>query len=111
MKQFIYLTALTGLLVACQGEKGAKAYDWETDLQERLRIDFCRTEKEVRAYIQTYIPEVTDAQMRDWEARNVLEYQLIDGEKRYFRNAGPNLFRVDSACHAIKVAKEGAPLS
>ncbi|MCF2603784.1 transglutaminase domain-containing protein [Parabacteroides distasonis] len=111
MKQFIYITLLTGLFTACQSDKQAETYSWETDLQERLRIDFCRTEKEIRDYVRTYIPEVTDEQMRDWEARNVLEYKLIDGEKRYFRNAGPNLFRVDSACHAIKVAKEGAPLS
>lgn len=111
MKQFIYITLLTGLFTACQSDKQAETFSWETDLQERLRIDFCRTEKEIRDYVRTYIPEVTDEQMRDWEARNVLEYKLIDGEKRYFRNAGPNLFRVDSACHAIKVAKEGAPLS
>ena len=32
---------------------------------------------------------------------------MLDGEKRYFRNAGPNLFRVDSACYDIKIAKEG----
>ena len=111
MKHLIYLTALTGLLTACSGGKKAETYNWASDLQERLRMDFCRTEEEVRHYIQTYIPDVTDTQMRDWEARNVLEYKLIDGEKRYFRNAGPNLFRMDSACHAIKVAKEGAPLS
>lgn len=45
--------------MACQGKKKAEAYDWENDLQERLRIDFCRTEAEVRNYIQTYIPDVT----------------------------------------------------
>lgn len=111
MKHLIYLAALASLLMACQGKKQTEAYAWETDLQERLRIDFCRTMQEVRNYIQTYIPNVTDEQLRDWEARNVLEWKMIDGEKRYFRNAGPNLFRVDSACHAIKVAKEGAPLS
>ena len=111
MKPFIYLTILAGLLVACQGDKKTATYTWENDLQERLRMDFCRTEKEIRDYIQTYIPDLTDEQMRDWEARNVLEWKMMDGEKRYFRNAGPNLFRVDSICHAIKVAKEGAPLS
>lgn len=31
---------------------------------------------------------------------------MLDGEKRYFRNAGPNLFRVDSACYDVKIAKE-----
>lgn len=36
---------------------------------------------------------------------------MLDGEKRYFRNAGPNLFRVDSACYDVKIAKEGTALS
>ncbi|MBQ8501403.1 MAG: transglutaminase domain-containing protein, partial [Bacteroides sp.] len=51
----------------------------------------------------------TDEQMRRWEASNALECMVLDGEKRYFRNAGPNLFRIDSACYNIKVAKEGIP--
>lgn len=111
MKRLIYLAMLAGWLMACQNDKQAASYTWENDLQERLRIDFCRTEQEVRDYIQTYIPDVTDEQLQDWEARNALEWMMMDGEKRYFRNAAPNLFRIDSICHAIKVAKEGAPLS
>ncbi len=46
--------------------------------------------------------------MRQWEASKALECMVLDGEKRYFRNAGPNLFRVDSACYDIKIAKEGS---
>ena len=45
--------------------------------------------------------------LRRWEASKALECMTLDGEKRYFRNAGPNLFRVDSACYKIKVAKDG----
>ena len=51
--------------------------------------------------------DVTDEQMRQWEASKALECMMLDGEKRYFRNAGPNLFRVDSTCYDIKIAKEG----
>ena len=36
-----------------------------------------------------YIPDVTDEQMRQWEASKALECMMLDGEKRYFRNAGP----------------------
>ncbi len=54
---------------------------------------------------------MTDAQMRQWEASKALECMTLDGEKRYFRNAGPNLFRVDSACYKIKAARDGVSLS
>ena len=40
------------------------------------------------------------------QASKALECMMLDGEKRYFRNAGPNLFRVDSTCYDIKIAKE-----
>lgn len=89
-----------------------KPFDWETERMNRIKIDFSRTEEQVKEYIQTYIPDVTDEQMRAWEASNALECMLIDGEKRYFRNAAPNLFRVDSVAKAIKTAKDGpVPLS
>ena len=65
----------------------------------------------MKDYIRKYLPDVTDEQMRQWEASNALEYMMLDGEKRYFRNAGPNLFRVDSACYDVKIAKEGTALS
>ena len=57
MKHLIYLAALASLLMACQGKKQTEAYAWETDLQERLRIDFCRTKQEVRNYIKPICPK------------------------------------------------------
>lgn len=80
--------------------------DFEEERLRRVKIDFNRTEDEVRKYIQQYIPDVTDEQMRQWEAQKVLEYEMIDGEKRYFRNAAPNLFRIDADCRAVKYAKD-----
>lgn len=81
-----------------------KSYDWDVDLHQRLLVDFNRTRAEVKAYIAQYIPEVTDSMMDAWEANGDLECMKLDGEKRYFRNAGPNLFRVNTACKARKDA-------
>lgn len=107
----LYYTILF-FLVACSAPKTEQAsVDWETERMERIKIDFSRTEDEVKTYIQKYIPDVTDEQMRHWEETKALEYLIFDGEKRYFRNAAPNLFRVDSIAHAIKIAKDGNPLS
>ncbi|KAA6308807.1 hypothetical protein EZS27_039591, partial [termite gut metagenome] len=40
-----------------------------------------------------------------------LECMIIDGEKKYFRNAAPNLFHIDSIAHSIKIAKDGFSFS
>lgn len=107
MRKLLYTVALFVIASACSTKSESKPYNWEDDLYQRLLTDFCMTESQVKDYIRKYIPDVTDEQMRQWEASKALECMMLDGEKRYFRNAGPNLFRVDSTCYDIKIAKEG----
>lgn len=111
MKNLLYIVFLFVFVSACSTKPENRPYSWDDDLHRRLLTDFCLTESQVKDYIRKYIPDVTDEQMRQWEASNALECMVLDGEKRYFRNAGPNLFRVDSACYDIKIAKEGTALS
>jgi len=111
MKKLLYLFISLFIISSCGTKPKVEPYSWESDLHQRLLTDFCMTESQVKDYIRKYIPDVTDDQMREWEKSKALECMVIDGEKRYFRNAGPNLFRVDSACYNIKVAKEGIALS
>ena len=111
MKNLLYTVFLFVFVSACGTKSGNKPYSWDDDLHQRLLTDFCLTESQVKDYIRKYLPDVTDEQMRQWEASNALEYMMLDGEKRYFRNAGPNLFRVDSACYDVKIAKEGTAMS
>lgn len=108
MRKLLYTVALFVIASACSTKSESKPYNWEDDLHQRLLTDFCMTESQVKDYIRKYIPDVTDEQMRQWEASKALECMMLDGEKRYFRNAGPNLFRVDSTCYDIKIAKEGS---
>lgn len=109
MKRFLYAIALILVASACGTKQEKSSYSWEDDLQHRIKRDFRLTEAQVKKYIQKYIPDVTDEQMRQWEESKALECMIIDGEKRYFRNAGPNLFRIDSACINIKLAKANLP--
>lgn len=97
-----YKTSILLLLavISC----GQHKYSWEEDLQYRLATDFCRTRQEVKEYIVKYIPDVTEQQIDAWTASGKLEAMEIDGKTMYFRNAGPNLFRIDKACKAIKDA-------
>ena len=111
MKKVLYAAALLFLVTACTPKTESKPYAWEDDLHQRLLTDFSRTEDEVKDYIRKYIPDVSDEQMRQWEASKALECMILNGERRYFRNAAPNLFRVDSACYKIKAAKDGVSLS
>ena len=111
MKNLLYLVLFLLAFSACNRKASDASYSWEADLHQRLLTDFCLTEAQVKEYIRRYIPDVTDEQMRRWEESRALEYMLIDGEKRYFRNAGPNLFRLDSVCQAVKLAKDGEVVS
>lgn len=108
MKKLIYAVALLIAASACNSKKEYTVYSWENDLHQRLLNDFCLTRSQVKQYIEKYIPDVTDEQMDQWEESRALECMMLDGEKRYFRNAGPNLFRLDSACVDIKLKKDGA---
>lgn len=111
MKNLLYLVLFLLAFSACNRKASSASYSWEEDLRHRLAMDFCLTEAQVKEYIRRYLPDVTDEQMRQWEKTGALECMTIDGEKRYFRNAGPNLFRLDSLCREAKLAKEGEQVS
>ncbi len=111
MRSFVYLVGMTiGLLFPtttfAQGGS-MDYYSWNADLHHRLLVDFNKDEKSVLDYIRRYIPNVSDEQMRQWERTGALEVRVIDGEKKYFHNAAPNLFRIDKSCRAIKLKKDG----
>lgn len=111
MRNLLYIATVLTLLSACEERHGVDNYSWEADLQQRISIDFSKSEEQVKEYIRKYIPNVSDQQMREWEESKALEYMVMDGEKRYFNNAAPNLFRIDSACREVKAAKDGPLIS
>lgn len=107
MKHITSTLALAALLVSCQNVPQPKSdYSWEQDLKMRQLIEYRQTFEEVKEGIKEYIPDVTDEQIAQWEKDRSLECIEIDGEKHYFKYAVSNLFRIDSACIAIKKAKQ-----
>ncbi len=76
------------------------------DSLHRVSIDFNRTREDIVKWVEErhgFTP--TEEQLSEWESSKALEYRIIDGEKRYFRNAAPNIFRIDSKARALtKVA-------
>ena len=99
------------LLASCASNRLPKSYCWNDDLHQRLFYDFTKSQEDVKQYIKKYIPDVTENQMKLWENSRALEYMNIDGKEIYFKNAAPNLFRIDTACVAIKRKQEGFALS
>lgn len=74
---------------------------------ERILIDFSKSENQVKEELSKWFPGVSDEQLRNWEADNKLEMKLIDGEKRYFKNAVANLFRLDAEARKTKENIDG----
>lgn len=80
---------------------------FQAELMDRIRKDFKRTRDDVISALKKYYPDLTDKMMSDWESDNSLEMKIIDGEKRYFNNAVPNLFRVNGEAKKVKEKIDG----
>ncbi len=74
---------------------------------DRIEIDFSKTEPEIRKELLPYFPDLTEQKLEVWENSGNLEMRKIDGQKKYFRNAVPNLFRIDSLARLAKISKDG----
>ncbi|MBK5196573.1 MAG: transglutaminase domain-containing protein, partial [Proteiniphilum sp.] len=72
------------------------------DSLHRVMLDFNRSREEIISWIvehHQFTP--TEEQLNRWEISKTLEYRMIDGVKRYFRNAAANLFRVDAEARKL----------
>ncbi len=76
-------------------------------VMNRIRLDFGKTEDDMYRYLKPYYPDLDSDQLRDWEDSNSLECMVIDGRKRYFNNAGPNLFRINKEAGEVKISVDG----
>lgn len=74
---------------------------------ERIELDFSKNEEDIIRSLKPYFPQLTAEQLRRWENDKKLEMLLIDGERRYFKNAVNNLFRLDSLAKKTKEEKDG----
>lgn len=81
--------------------------DSMVDIGNRIRIDFARTEEEVKKQLSKYFPVFDSSLFNKWETTQKLEMRVIDGEKRYFKNAVANLFRLDDEARKYKEKVDG----
>lgn len=76
-------------------------------LLDRIKLDFNRDEAYIRQTLRPYYPDLDEAQLKAWETSGELEMKMIEGEKRYFRNAVWNLFRVNEAAKTRRMEVDG----
>lgn len=84
-------------------QKGQK--NWLTIRQammDRTRLDFSKSEEQVRSQLAKYYPVLPDSLINRWENSGHLEMRKIDGVKKYFKYAVSNLFRLDTAAARIR---------
>ena len=61
------------------------------DMIGRIRADFTLPESEIETRLNKLFGNYAQENRKIWEANNWLEFRIIDGEKRYFKRAVPNL--------------------
>jgi hypothetical protein len=73
----------------------------------RILLDFRLTEPKVKERLSKYFPVLDASLFSQLETTKKLEMRLINGEKRYFSNAVPNLFRLDNEARKFKIRVDG----
>ena len=107
-KAWLFLVSalvIAGCGHAVSGDPTLEITDAERDA--RIAIDFSRDCTYILDYLKPYYPDLTQEQVAAWEASKALEGRVIDGQKRYFRNAGRNLFRIDREAKKVFEAVNG----
>ena len=70
------------------------------ELARRIALDFPHTQQDIREQLRKEIPDLTDEEFARWDVPTLLESTTVGGEKRYFHNAVPNLWRVSEEARA-----------
>jgi hypothetical protein len=83
------------------------ALQYKLDLMDRIRLDFRKDENQIREELKEFYPSLTDSMLASWENAKQLEFRIIDGEKRYFKNSVSNFFRLNKQAKALKDSLKG----
>ena len=83
-----------------------KQKEWYYELMRRIRIEFPYNEEQIKELLKEDGKDTSDAKMREWEAKRYLEMRPIDGERRYFKHAVPNLSRIDPELQPKRVVSD-----
>ena len=83
---------------------------FESDRLDRIRKDFTKSRSQILTELEKMLPGFSFGDLEKFEKDKSLEMKIIDGEKRYFKNAAPNLFRINKEMKKLKEEKFGVPV-
>lgn len=83
---------------------------FEKERIRRIRLDFTKTEAEIKSALAKYYPNLTDQMLQNWITEKSLEMMTIDGEKKFFNRAAANLFRINKEAKLLKQKVDGVEL-
>lgn len=92
--KFAEATAVLDKLTDLSAEE-QRQKDWHIERMRRIRLEFPFSETQIKRLLEKAGYPSDDESMRRWEAARSLEMRPIDGERRYFKNAVGNLWRLD----------------
>lgn len=76
--------------------------DSMVDYAGRYMLDFRHTDEDIIRLLADDGVMAGEAELREWEDRGELEFMWIDGERRYFRWAHRNLYRINDSLRRLK---------
>ena len=79
----------------------------EKEINRRVVLDFNKNLDDILLEIREIYPNVSEKDIKKWENAHALEFIEINGEKRYFRRAARNLFRIDKEAKKLYIEKFG----
>ena len=83
-------------------------YAFQRERMRRIRLDFTLDAAAASALIRRQIPDLGEAEFARWDAAGLIEHLDIDGQRRYFKRAPANLFRLSAQARARRAL--GVPL-
>jgi len=82
-------------------------YSFQIEKMHRIKLDFGMSYDDIIIQLKKYYPDVDRKMIESWEADKSLEMKVIDGQKMYFNNAVPNLFRKNLSAKKRKIEVDG----
>ncbi|MBU6417286.1 MAG: hypothetical protein KJS83_08970, partial [Xanthomonadaceae bacterium] len=79
---------------------GQRAFEFQRERMQRMRLDFSLTADQVEAKLRKQIPDLSDAEFARWDEHGLFEHMDIDGNRMYFNRAASNLFHLSAEAAA-----------
>lgn len=90
------------------GQASRQDLAFQRERMRRMRLDFSLDADAAKAQLRKQIPDLRDEEFARWDDAGLIEHLDIDGQRRYFKRAPSNLFRVSAQARARRAP--GLPL-